>query len=741
MLLFVVSTRTEAETPFGEKIPKLQVQILATNQVQKGKSATFKVLVTQSGSVSCTGELAFVPGIIRTSGKTSFRLSLSTTRDESPLGASDLDFDASETFALKGYAVSQMGQIYDVPYPRVGHAIVTLGSRPPELYTVIERNPRSSKNAISHSLKEPGDLPDAWRGAPGTLTNALSMAIRACLEPDAAKRMEELHERIASDRFERLLAVETLSTDIYGYLASGKLQTVCLDPSLGKIEVFGGISPSAFALTRLPIMARGKGILASAYLDAPEGAERFLEQLAALANDRALEEALKRSVKERAALLIATAGDHIRSKRVEFLERTLLQGISKRYQSVREQSAAAKLSLSASSALPALRINSGKGNGSPLKNSIDYSLVYSNLLSQSSALTSSVPVRLFEAEISAAPGELESLKITSTNWVRVSFASGDERRTNVYLRLKGHGTRQSFAQKPSFTLQFKNSSPGEFNGSSKLHLQNSQFDPAFLNQFVGSWVYQKAQLPVAKIDFASIKVNGRPYGLFVVSEGITKSFLQREFGDGSGVLFEGENGDLNSRLDRDSGPATANWKRPMAVFQICEDATRTRNLDAVESEIDIVKFARFCAGETFLGHIDGYAARQKNYRFYCEKPSSPIVFLPHGMDSLAFDIDEGLFPHVRGIVATALFNAPEGRAQYIRQAASLTKSIDLRQLANDLAFVTRMIQPHLENYDHELAVRQIESAARLMGQIGDRHALISKDIELQQTFSPSISQK
>jgi hypothetical protein len=503
------------------------------------------------------------------------------------------------------------------------------------------------------------------------------------------------------------------------------------------VTIFADVQETAFALEHLPVLTRGRGIAAEAYLSIPDGRDTFLTAVRDLVTDPALEEGLKQDIQQRSALLESLASAHIEPSRLRFSQTVLLRKITKRFEDVRRQLAlSTNVSVPATKRLPVVKVDSGKGNGAIVKNDVDFGALYSSLVDGASTLTSSIPVKVFQLDVIAPSNALESLAWSSTNWVRVTVVADGQRFTNVNLKLKGHGTRQTFAQKPSFTLSFKQSEPQEFNGSSKIHVQNARYDPSLLNQFIGAWVFQKAALPVARIDFASVTINGKPYGTFVISEGITKGLLARDFGEAGGVLFEGETGDLDSRLDLDSGRPTPQWVHPSKVFLACQAAIERRSLEEVRSYIDLDLFGRFCAAEVFIGHIDGYSFRQRNYRIYSASPTRPLQFIPHGMDCLAFDIDEGLFPPVKGVAAQALFAVPAGRETYVEAADALVKRIDLRQLANDAACVTRMIQPVLKQYDPELARQQLKTTTINLGKIGDRHAYLSKEIMLQQTFRP-----
>ena len=113
---------------------------------------------------------------------------------------------------------------------------------------------------------------------------------------------------------------------------------------------------------------------------------------------------------------------------------------------------------------------------------------------------------------------------------------------NVAVHLKGnYGTFQAYEKKPSLTLNFDKFVQGQkFHGVDKVHLNNSLQDDSFLSEVLCRELFQAVGVPVARAAHASLEMNGRDAGLYVLVEGYNKTFLKRHFADAGGHLYDSE---------------------------------------------------------------------------------------------------------------------------------------------------------------------------------------------------------
>ena len=197
------------------------------------------------------------------------------------------------------------------------------------------------------------------------------------------------------------------------------------------------------------------------------------------------------------------------------------------------------------------------------------------------------------------------------------------------LHLKGHGSFQTIDNKPNFTCKLRHPVVGAAGpmAVTKFHLHNNAQDPSLIADFLARKVYRRLGIPAGQIAFARVSLNGRPLGLYTVTEGITHTFLASHYGVGSGRLIEGEEGDEVTGLVLKSTSVTKEQT-------FCEDsAIDYRNLLKVED------LRAMIAAECLCANRDGYIFGRNNYWIYQAKFDEPWRIFPHTADG-AFSFDQ-----------------------------------------------------------------------------------------------------
>src|SRR5829696_4940217 len=96
--------------------------------------------------------------------------------------------------------------------------------------------------------------------------------------------------------------------------------------------------------------------------------------------------------------------------------------------------------------------------------------------------------------------------------------------TNVAVHIKGAaGSFETIDRKPALTLNFDKWVDGQaFHGLQKISLNNSVQDASYLSEKICREIYVAAGVPVPRADYATVELNGRHLGLFVLTEGWNK---------------------------------------------------------------------------------------------------------------------------------------------------------------------------------------------------------------------------
>jgi hypothetical protein len=270
---------------------------------------------------------------------------------------------------------------------------------------------------------------------------------------------------------------------------------------------------------------------------------------------------------------------------------------------------------------------------------------------------------------------------------------GDTVYTNVAIHLKGAaGSFQSLDKKPALTLNFDKYAKGQrFHGLEKIHLNNSVQDQTYVCEQLAREMFNAAGIPAPRATHATLALNNRDLGLYVLVEGWNTQFLKRHFRNSKGELWDGGFGkDIDKPLQLNSGEDRNDRQRLRDLVAVCKESDSAERWERLETVLDLDRFITFSALEIMLCHWDGYSMGHNNYRVYHDPDSDRIVFLPHGLDQL-FGVfrstpESSIRPMMKGLVANAVKQAPEGRRLYLAamtqlltnifNAAALTQRVD-----------------------------------------------------------------
>jgi spore coat protein H len=108
---------------------------------------------------------------------------------------------------------------------------------------------------------------------------------------------------------------------------------------------------------------------------------------------------------------------------------------------------------------------------------------------------------------------------------------------NIGLRLRGNTSL--LAQKKSFKISFNEFESGrKYQGVRKLNLRGSHNDPTMIREKLFYDVWAKAGMPVRRVAFVKLYLNGIYRGLYSNAEEIDKEWLDDVYGDNDGNLYK-----------------------------------------------------------------------------------------------------------------------------------------------------------------------------------------------------------
>jgi spore coat protein H len=306
--------------------------------------------------------------------------------------------------------------------------------------------------------------------------------------------------------------------------------------------------------------------------------------------------------------------------------------------------------------------------------------------------------------------------------------------TNVAIHLKGHlGSFRPVDSKPALTLNFDSHADGQrFHGLQKIHLNNSVQDSSYVSEQISRELFLAAGLPSPRASHATVELNGRKLGLYVLLEGWNKQFLKRHFRNANGNLYDGGTGkEITSLLDVNSGDHPDDHTTLDLLAGAIQEPKSNR-LAMIQQVLDLDRFITFVAMEVLAAHWDGYALNKNNYRIFHDLESDKLVFLPHGMDQMfgvyRMSPISSITPMMRGLVAKAVIDTPEGRRRYIERISQLLNEVlDVKKFSARIDELSAKIQPALAD-DPSALQNQQRSALLLRNRIVTRAASVREQL-------------
>ena len=113
----------------------------------------------------------------------------------------------------------------------------------------------------------------------------------------------------------------------------------------------------------------------------------------------------------------------------------------------------------------------------------------------------------------------------------------------VGLRAKGNTSlanlRMISSKRYSLKMEFDHYEPGEsYHGLDKLCINNLIQDNTYMKDYLTYRIMAEYGVPAPLCVYADVSVNGEPWGLFLVVEGVEESFIRRNYGSSDGVLYK-----------------------------------------------------------------------------------------------------------------------------------------------------------------------------------------------------------
>ena len=292
-----------------------------------------------------------------------------------------------------------------------------------------------------------------------------------------------------------------------------------------------------------------------------------------------------------------------------------------------------------------------------------------------------------------------------SNWPRVEcwfaiefhwmFKGRDITTGQVAIKSRGQGSRSSI--KPSFRVEFNRyESQNNFLGLQNLVLRANTQDASSMHERVAFELFRKLGVPAPREVHTRLYINDQYAGLYTMGEDVDPPFLQRNFGESDGRLYNYEWIDpwvFNSRGADPSKYSPLPLKPENNLIHLdpapIETMVRTINeasdaqfSAAVSQYLDLNALFRELAAENFVADQDSVLGDYGLNNFYLYRFQNTIrsTFIPWDKSNAFWAIDRPIFNNFTTNVLSrrALAVAPDLIALYkdtLRKAADIAGGI------------------------------------------------------------------
>jgi spore coat protein CotH len=297
---------------------------------------------------------------------------------------------------------------------------------------------------------------------------------------------------------------------------------------------------------------------------------------------------------------------------------------------------------------------------------------------------------------------MASVAYTAGDYHPADIVYDGERLTNVGIRLKGRwGSWRPLSQKAAFKIDTNRYVEGQtLRGLKKLTINNMIVDCSFNREQMAFHVLRELGMPASRTGYVWVTVNGMDYGLYLNVESVDDTFLERNFAEPDGNLYEADYiiwpGGSYTLVDfilssQDYFTLSEGEDVGLADVYAVTDAMRTTVgtpdfFDTVGALIDFDHHQRMIAAELWLGHIDGYSMNVNNYKPYFDPIDGKLRILPWDFDYGFLDEADWGFSwrSPSGIISRTCLRDITCRSGTIARIEETLDAIDAMELAERL---------------------------------------------------------
>jgi hypothetical protein len=231
-------------------------------------------------------------------------------------------------------------------------------------------------------------------------------------------------------------------------------------------------------------------------------------------------------------------------------------------------------------------------------------------------------------------------------WFRGDFRIDGAALRDVAFHTFGHGSRVENKQKPNLSLDINRNVPGQsLDGVKRMRIKNNGQDVTGLRQALVYEGMRAAGLMAPRTTFATLHVNGAPWGVYSVEEHFNKDFVRERTGNDDGAAYEAYDCQGFVRPEEEGGCArivnffarefNATTGQGEDLVALCEamNGPPASFLSSVGALLHLPDWVGHIALDTAIaGDHDGYSVSGSNFRLYHDTAMNKLRLVVLGPD-------------------------------------------------------------------------------------------------------------
>ncbi len=249
---------------------------------------------------------------------------------------------------------------------------------------------------------------------------------------------------------------------------------------------------------------------------------------------------------------------------------------------------------------------------------------------------------------------------------------------DVAIRKKGYlGSISS--SRPSIKLNFDTHVDDRtYKTMKRMTLNNDRQDPSHTHQCMAYDLYRAAGLVAPRCNLAHVVINGEDLGVYSQVESIKKPFLDLNYDDKNGNLYEAQIADFGTHLNDKFELKTNKTENDRSDLTELSDILAMDDVNmlaSLPSKLALDEFITYWAVETLIGHWDSATGNVNNFYIYHDPTDDLFHFIPWGTDA-AFTSVNVFKPNGGPLyknlsIASRLYAIEETRQQYFDEINNL----------------------------------------------------------------------